>query len=502
MGKQKVDADGNSTPFAKARRVVRGFQQVQGVDYGETFAPVVKYASVRALCAEVAKEDLELEQMDVKTAFLDGDIDEDIYIEVPEGIEITKEEIAHLGLDDDVDIKSLDLVCKLEKSMYGTKQAPRCWNKKINSVLAGELGFTRSDGDPCLYVKQTDEGVMMIALYVDDLLIAARTKSQTSWIKKMLSDRFDMKDLGEAKVCLGLEITRNRQQRKLWLTQQSYMEKIVERFGMSDSKPVPTPMEEPKSSTGRLEVIAEDDEDAVGAPYREAIGSLMYLMIGSRPDIAYSVGKLARFCENPKVKHWVALKRVLRYVRGTSAMGLCYDGLRDGIVEYQDRVNETDVFGYCDSDWAGDVSDRKSTSAYVFMRSGSAISWCSKKQTIVATSSCEAEYISMSSACNEGIWMKRLFSDIPVDTDLSKGITILSDSQSGIKLAENESINRRNKHIDINYHFVRQVTEDGQVVLEYIPTSEMVADMLTKPLGRIQFEKLRHLCGMRIKGES
>ena len=502
VGKQKVDKDGKSTPFAKARCVVRGFQQVQGVDYGETFVAVVKYASVRALCAEVAKEDLELEQMDVKTAFLDGDIDEDIYIEVPEGIEITKEDIAHLGLSEDVDIKSLDLVCKLEKSMYGTKQAPRCWNKKINSILAGELGFTRSDSDPCLYVKQTDEGVMMIALYVDDLLIAAKTKSQTSWIKKMLSDRFDMKDLGEAKVCLGLEITRDRQQRKLWLTQQSYMEKILGRFGMSDSKPVPTPMEELKSPTGRLEVVNKDDEDAVGVPYREAIGSLMYLMIGSRPDIAYSVGKLARFCANPKVKHWTAVKRVLRYVRGTSKMGLCYDGLRDGNVEYQDGVKETDVFGYCDSDWAGDVSDRKSTSSYVFMRSGCAISWCSKKQTIVATSSCEAEYISMSSACKEAIWMKRLFSDIPVDTDLSKGITILSDSQSGIKLAENEIINRRNKHIDINYHFVRQVTEDGQIVLEYIPTSEMVADMLTKPLGRIQFEKLRHLCGMRIKGES
>ncbi len=499
--KQKVDEHGNSTPFAKGRCVVRGFQQVQGVDYGETFAPVVKYASVRALCAEVAKEDLELEQMDVKTAFLDGDIDEDIFIEVPEGFEITKEDIAHLDLGDDVDIGSLDLVCKLEKSMYGTKQAPRCWNKKINSVLAGDLGFTRSDGDPCLYVKQTDDGVVMIALYVDDLLIAAKSKSQTSWVKKMLNDRFDMKDLGEAKVCLGLEITRDRQQKKLWLTQQSYMEKIVERFGMSESKPVPTPMEEPKSNTGRLELITEDDDDATGVPYREAIGSLMYLMIGSRPDIAYSVGKLARFCENPKTKHWVAVKRVLRYICGSSKMGLCYDGLKDGTLESQDSVKETDVFGYCDSDWAGDVSDRKSTSAYVFMRSGAAISWCSKKQTVVATSSCEAEYIAMSMACKEGIWMKRLFSDIPVDTDLKNGIMLLTDSTSAMKLSNNESINRRNKHIDINYHFVRQVTDDGQVALLYIPTSEMVADMLTKPLGRIQFQKLRHLCGMRIKGE-
>ena len=499
--KFKVDENGKSEPFAKGRCVVRGFQQVQGVDYGETFAPVVKYASIRALCAEVAKEDLELEQMDVKTAFLDGDIDEDIYIEIPEGVEITKDDIAHLNLGDDVDIHSLDLVCKLEKSMYGTKQAPRCWNKKINSVLGGELGFTRSDGDPCLYVKHTDEGVIMIALYVDDLLIAAKTKSQTSWVKKMLNDRFDMKDLGAAKVCLGLEITRDRQNKKLWLTQESYMEKIVERFGMINSKPVHTPMDEPKSTDERLEVISERDEDAVNVPYREAIGSLMYLMIGSRPDIAYAVGKLARFCDSPKTKHWVAVKRVLRYIRGTSKIGLCYDGLLDGTVDCQDSVMKTDLFGYCDSDWAGDVSDRKSTSAYVFMRSGSAISWCSRKQTVVATSSCEAEYIAMSEACKEGIWMKRLFSDIPADTDLSQGIKILNDSQSAQKLSANESINRRNKHIDIKYHFVRHVIEEGQVVFPYLPTSEMVADMLTKPLGRIQFVKLRHLCGMRIKGE-
>ena len=496
-----VDENKRSEPFPKGRCVVRGFQQVQGVDYGETFVPVVKYASVRALCAEVAEDDLEFEQMDVKTAFLAGDIDEDIYIEVPEGFKITEEDIVHLNLGDDVDIDKLDLVCELEKSMYGTKQAPRCWNKKINSVLAGELGFNRSHGDPCLYVKRTDKGVMMIALYVDDLLIAAKTKEQTSRIKNMLSDRFDMKDLGEAKVCLGLEITRNREQRKLWLTQESYMEKIVDRFGMSDSKPVPTPMEEAKSTCGRLEVISEDDEEAVGVPYREAIGSLMYLMIGSRPDIAYAVGKLARFCENPKTKHWVGIKRVLRYIRGTSKMGLCYDGRKDGTLHFEDSIKETDLFGYCDSDWAGDVSDRKSTGAYVFMKSGPAVSWCSRKQTVVATSSCEAEYIALSDACKEAIWIKRLFSDIPIGTDLSKGIKMLDDSQSANKLAANASINRRNKHIDIKYHFVRHVVEDGQVIILYYPTSNMVADMLTKPLGRIQFEKLRHLCGMRIKGE-
>ena len=498
--KQRVDEDGNTTPFAKGRNVVRGFQQVQGVDYGETFAPVVKYSSVRALCAKVADEDLELDQMDVITAFLNGDIDEDIYIEVPDGVEITPEDISHLGLGD-VDINELDLVCKLDKSMYGTKQAPRCWNKKIHAVLADELSFVRSDGDPCLYVKQAEEGIMMIALYVDDLLIATKKKTQSTWIKSMLNDRFKMKDLGEAKVCLGLEINRDREQRKLWLTQQSYMEKILERFGMSASKPAPTPMQEPKSPESRPEVISETDEDADNVPYRQAIGSLMYLMIGSRPDIAYAVCKLSRFCERPKWKHWIAVKRVFRYVNGTAKMGLCFGGRKSEKLEFYDKLNKSDVFGYSDSDHAGDVSDRKSTNGYVFMMAGSAISWASKKQNIVTTSSCEAEYVGLTMACKEAIWVRRLLGDINIKTDLTGGITLLSDSESAMKLANNESINRRNKHIDIAFHFVRHATEDGQVVLGYIPTDEMVADIMTKALGKVKFEKLRRLSGLRIKGE-
>ena len=486
--KQEVDKNGKSTPFPKGRSVVRGFEQVQGVDYGETFAPVVKYTSVRVMCADVAEDDLEFHQMDAKTAFLNGKIEEEIFVEIPEGVEIEESDIAELHLDKDDGTQELDLVCKLEKSMYGTKQAPRCWNKKINSVLSDQLGFKRSDGDPCLYVRHNDEGVMMIALYVDDLLLAAKTGCQISWMKRMLSERFEMKDLGEAKVCLGLEITRDRKAKKLYLTQVSYMDKIVKRFGMSACKPFATPIEEAKSSKDKLEIISEDDEDAVGAPYREAIGSLMYLMIGTRPDISFAVGKLARFCENPKRKHWLAVKRVLRYINGTSKMGLCYNGMkREGI------------FGYSDSDWAGDVSDRKSTSSYVFMMAGAAVSWCSRKQTVIATSSCEAEYVAMCMACKEAVWLKRLVSVIPLKNDFEKGLEVLADSQSAIKLAANESINRRNKHIDITYHFVRDVTSSGEVSLGYVPTSDMAADMLNKPLARLKFERFRRMCGVSSK---
>lgn len=271
---------------------------------------------------------------------------------------------------------------------------------------------------------------------------------------------------------------------------------------MVNRKPVATPMEEPKSRNDRLEVITKQEDDAVGVPYREDIGSMMYLVNGLRLDIAFAVGKLAQFCENAKSKHWVAVKRVFRYTNGTSKMDLCYDGLMIGKLEGNEKIDRNGIFGYTDSDWAGDVADRKSTSGYVFMMAGSGIKWCSKKQTAVALSSCEAEYIAMCMASKEAIWLTRLLTKTETNTDRLKGMIVLADSQSGMKLPANVSINSRNKHIDINYHFVRHVTEDGRVILLYVPKEFMVGDMLNKALGRIKLEKLRHLCGMRIKGEN
>ena len=225
-------------------------------------------------------------------------------------------------------------------------------------------------------------------------------------------------------------------------------------------------------------------------PYRQAIGSLMYLMIGTRPGISYAVGKLAQFCESPKLKHWTAVKRVLRYVSGSRTMGICFDG-----------AAELRALGYCDADWAGDVKDRKSTSGYIFMMGGSALSWASRKQTVVSTSSCEAEYIAMSTACKEWMWLKRLVSVFTSHTGKSDKMKLFSDSQSGIKLSQNESINRRNKHIDITYHYVRDVVKKGEIELGYIPTGDMIADMLTKPLGKVKLVYLRRLSGLRTREE-
>ena len=431
------------------------------MDYGETYAPVVKFTSVKSMLAIVAVNDLELHQMDVVTAFLHGDIDKDIYMSVPAGFR---------------DPDRPELVCKLQKALYGLKQAPRLWHAKIDAFLLDRLKFRSSPNDPCLYVRRTSGNIMLVALYVDDLLIAGNDMSAISWIKGELRKLFDMKDLGESQVCLGLEIRRDRSSRTLHLSQTSYISTILERFSMQNSKPVPTPME---SSFITHSWNIQDSTHALAGevPYRQAIGSLMFLMVGSRPDIAFSVCYLAKFCESPLEQHWLAVKRVLRYISGTRKVGLTFG-----------KGKTTTVTGYSDADWGGCKTTRKSTSGFVFLMAGGAVSWRSPKQTVTATSSCEAEYIATCTASKEAVWLSRLVADMQGFTKADP-ITVNVDNQGCIDTIHNQAINQRNKHVDIQYHYVRDLAESDQVRFQYCPTDDMTADTLTKPLDRIKFEK-------------
>ena len=444
----------------KARIVAKGCRQVHGVDYGETYAPVVKFTSVRVMLATVAVNDLELHQMDVVTAFLHGDIDKDIYMEVPGGFK---------------DPSRPDLVCKLRKALYGLKQAPRLWHAKIDAFLIDELRFVSSPNDPCLYARHSAGRIMLIALYVDDLLIAGNDSKAIAWIKGELRKRFEMKDLGEARVCLGLEITRDRANRTLHLSQKKYTQSVLERFRMHDAKPVPTPME-----SGFTNIRWSDPEasyeSAADFPYRQAIGCLMFLMIGTRPDIAFAVCLLAQFSEQPLVPHWTGVKRVFRYICGTRDHGITFG-----------RDSNADLVGYTDSDWGGCKNTRKSTSGHVFMIGGGPVSWRSRKQTVTALSSCEAEYIASCTAAKEAVWLGRLISDMN-KYEKSPCVRIFADNQGSIESGKNQAINQRNKHIDIQYHYVRDVVAVGKVEFVYCPTEAMIADILTKPLDRVKFE--------------
>lgn len=445
----------------KARLVALGCLQKSGIDYDETFAPVVKMVTIRIILALVAHLDLECEQMDVVTAFLNGDLDQDIYMEIPDGLKTSNN--AHM-------------VCKLQKALYGLKQAPRQWYAKINTFLTEHLSFKSSPYDPCLYTLTEPGTILIIGLYVDDLLIAGNNSSKIKHIKNQLSKMFEMKDLGVTRTILGIEVRRDRSSKSLTISQSKYTDEILRKFGMESSNPTSTPME--KSWTG-VSPTGEVPPSSNGTiPYREAIGCVMYLMTCTRPDLAFAIGKLAQFSETATDLHWSAVKRVLRYIGGTKHYGITYKG----------QDHNPIITGYSDSDFAGCVSSRKSTSGFIFMLAGGAVSWKSKKQTMVATSTCEAEYVAICLASKEAVWLSNLLGDllsIP-----SSPISINVDNEGAIASAKSTGINQRNKHIDISYHYVRDSVLANRIALSSCSTTDQLADPLTKALERLRHEKL------------
>eukprot|EP00794_Sanderia_malayensis_P016556 gene16556-biopygen13988 len=466
--KVKRNADNTVNRF-KARLVAQGFSQKEGSDYNEVFAPVARYNSIRTILSLVNALSLDLHQMDVKTAFLNGKLQEEIYMAQPEGC---------------IDESNPDLVCKLKKSLYGLKQAAYCWNVEIDTFLK-KSGYKQSAADSCIYTKvqprkDGKSSFIILALYVDDILISSNDPQMLEAEKKSLSRRFEMQDLGDAKYCLGMLIQRDRDNKKLYISQKSYLESILKRFEMFESKPVATPMEVGKV----FKKLSEDEEQFDIKQYQAAIGSLNYAMIATRPDICSAVGILSQFMSKPSKEHWQGVKRILRYIKGTLDYGLIFD------------ANNTELMlsGYADADWASDAQLRKSTSGYIFQLAGSTISWRSQKQSVVALSTTEAEYVSLSSASQEAIWLRRLLKDLLID--VSKPTTIHEDNQGAICLTKNTKAHSRAKHIDIKYHFIREKVQNKEIELTYCPTDKMIADIFTKALPRPKFEELRSLMGI------
>lgn len=442
----------------KARWVVRGFEQKEGLDFHETFASVVKPMSYKAIFALAAAYDWEIEQMDVKTAFLYGNIDEDIWIELPTGCGVSG-------------------MAKLRKALYGLKQSPRVWYNTLATFLAS-LDFKPLDADSSVFCR---DGTI-IAIYVDDLLIAGASKPDIDKIKASLSERFKMSDLGACHFYLGMEVIRDRPRRTLRLSQKAYIEKVLQDHGFGSCKPVSTPME----TSSRL-VPADPNHQAdqtFRRKYQSIVGSLMYAMLGTRPDLAFAVSAVSRFSSNPDKTHMRAVERILRYLHDTADMGLVFRGTLQPLS------------GYTDSDWAGDPDTRRSTSGYVFSLGSAAISWSSKRQPTVSLSTCEAEYIGQTNATKEAIWLQGFLKQIdPGDPGLGATI-IYGDNQGAIALAKNDQFHGRVKHIDIQHHFVREKLAEGRIDLRYVPTSEQVADGLTKALCRDKFVVFRKAVGV------
>lgn len=453
----KEDEHGNPIRY-KARLVAKGFLQKYGVDYNETYAPVAKLTTVRAVLAVGVYRKYIFHHLDVKTAFLHGDLEEEIYLSTPDGIK-AREGMAY----------------KLLKSLYGLKQAPRCWNDKFNKFLLS-IGFKRSKHDSCLYTKFDDkrEDVLIVIMYVDDLLIAGSKLQAIEKLKKDLSVRFEMSDCGVLKYFLGIKI--EYETGCLKLSQEASIEKVLNKFGMLECNSVKSPMEK------GLQLNSNSDKIKSDKPYRELLGSLMYIMLSSRPDLCFSVAYMGRHQQNPSDLHWQHLKRIVRYLKGTKTLKLCFnEGRSESIV------------GYADADWASDIVDRKSVSGYIFKIYGCTVSWSSKKQSTVATSSSEAEYIALSAATSEAIWLRGLMQDLK---ELNKeAVTIYEDNRGCIGMANNAE-SKRAKHIDIKHHFIRDNVANGLINIAAIGTKDQLADIFTKSLDTSNFLEFRTNIGL------
>jgi transposase InsO family protein len=456
-----------SQPRYKARLVVKGFRQRKGIDFDEIFSPVVKMSSIRVVLSLAASLDLEIEQMDVKTAFLHGDLEEEIYMEQPEGFRVKGKE---------------DYVCQLKKSLYGLKQAPRQWYKKFESVME-EQGYRKTTSDHCVFVQKFPDGdFIILLLYVDDMLIVGMNSLRIDRLKKQLSQSFAMKDLGPAKQILGVRIQRSRKDKKLFISQEQYIEKVLERFNMNNAKVVSSPLATHfKLSTKQSPSTDEEKEDMERIPYASAVGSLMYAMVCTRPDIAHAVGVVSRFLSDPGREHWNAVKWIMRYLRGTSKLCLSFGSGKPMLV------------GYTDSDMAGDVDTRKSTSGYLITFSGGAVSWQSRLQKCIALSTTEAELIAATEACKELLWMKKFLQELGFK---QQQYVLFCDNQSTIHLAKNSSFHSRSKHIDVRYHWIRDTLNDKLLTLEKIHTDDNGSDMLTKALTREKLETCCSIAGM------
>ena len=434
-----------------------------GLHYDETFAPVVRHKTLRSLIAVATRKGLHLHNMDVDTAFLYGEMGENepaIYVKIPDGYPVP-EEFA----------KSGKAFCgRLRKALYGLKQAPRLWNKNIDSYLRS-LGFVPSKADPCLYTRiETDGSSSYIALFVDDLVIATKSITEMLNIKKELASRYNMKDLGELQEILGMKVIRNWTAGTITLSQEKYALDILHKFGMDQARPASTPMAPGVAlSKQQAPSTAEEIAHAKEFPYREIIGSLMYLMTSTRPDIAYAVGQLSRFndCHGPA--HHAAAKHLLRYLRGTFNKGITYGQFN------------TEPIGFSDSSWASDKDSARSVSAYVFFSAGGPVAWRSKTQTTVALSTAQAEYQALAAATQEAIHQRLLSCELDPLLDFKRPVIIFEDNTACIAMSENPVNHEKTKHIFLKYHFIRECVENKNIQVHYLSTDLMIADLLTKP---------------------
>ena len=478
----------------KARLVARGFTQQHGVDFDETYSSVARLKTVRCFLACVAIRDLELELMDVETAYLNAPLKERVYMKQPQGF--------HQGPN--------NAVWLLKKALYGLRQSGREWHLHVDQFIRS-LGFARCAADQCVYLRTSRSGrPIFILLYVDDIPSAFASEDRAEWeeIKRAFADKYKIKFLGEADWFLGMAIARDRKTKTLLLHQKSYAETVLEEFGMEECRGVASPGAQDELCKQHCPTTPEEIAAMRRIPYRQAVGSLMYLSNCTRPDLAHAVQLVAQFAQNPGETHWRAVIQILRYLSSTTHFGLQFGAAASpqpspasspsgAVPSLIVPRSDSALTVFADANWGSCRDSRRSTSGWLISLCGSWIDWSCKKQETVALSSCEAEYVAASAAAAGVTWTVQLLREIGFmkwiagGGQLSPIPLLFSDNRSALAMSQTDSLHSRSKHIDIKHHFIREQVEHKAITLQWISTHQQVADILTKTLPPRLFTKFR-----------
>ena len=449
----------------KVRIVAQGFSQRPGTDYTDTFAPVCRYASLRSFIAQAALLQLTIRQLDVKVAFLNADLEEEVYVKPPLGYVSTL----------------LGSVWLLHKALYGLKQAPRAWYIELRTKLAAH-GFIPTHADPCLFALHDADGnvLALILVYVDDCLVAAKSQDKVQHVVSIISSIWEVRDLGEPDDFLGIQIVRHSPS-SISLHQAPYVAQLCDLFDITSMHPRQLPMD-PKLQ------FKKDMGESIEQPeqYRKMVGALIHLTNCTRPDISYSVNVLARYNHDPRDQHLTAAIDLLRYIKGSATLSLTYGSGEGGVV-------------YHDADFASSIDDRRSTSGYCVLLNGAAVSWASKKQPTVALSTMEAEYQSAALCAREVMWIRNLWPTL--GHKIQGPTTILGDNQACLALCASHQVTAMAKHIDIIHHYATEQVQLGNIAFKYVASSMNVADILTKALFKPLMEQHRNALGLRLLEE-
>jgi hypothetical protein len=477
--KAKTGADGELTK-RKARLVAKGFTQRHGTDYDETWAPTMNPVTMRILLGIGTARSYKMRQSDVPNAYLKSTLEHKVFMKQPEGFEIEGKE---------------EWVCLLLKAIYGLKQAGMEWHRNISRFFV-EHGYRQSGMDNCVFVKKDNKGWQsVVGIHVDDTMIICRNDDELNILSKALKDRYDA-DVEDLTYYCGIKIESDTKSKRTFMSQEAYIDKMVEKYDSTSEKSVRNPMTNTKLTKDMCPTTDEEIEKMRNIPYRNLVGALLYAAMMTRADIAEAVHELSKFMKNPGMDHWRAAIRVLRYLKGTKRHGLLFDGAGVTFTDKGDGTSKMNsaIHVYCDADYAGDLDDRRSMSGLLVSMAGCTIYWRAKKQGGVTLSTMESEIVSMGTAVQYNAYIVALLDDLGIEVE-SPSI-IMEDNQSAIAYTKNAKNQSKARHIGVRFHYIRENVKDGKIEVVYCPTQKMLADIFTKRLPTDQFEYLRNGIGV------